>query len=99
MARPIERDHSMCPECHQPTAYYDGHFRANRCTRAGCKFHEPVEQAQMMTKWDIIDLITNDKDVREAVLKIIKDKSDEVMAEVEVEAEAELDLVEDEQEI
>jgi hypothetical protein len=53
------------------------------------------EKARM---W-LLDLLRNDEEVKEAVLKIVEDKFEEVMAEGKAEAEAERERLEDEQKI
>lgn len=84
MARPM-KEYSECPECHRFSAYFDSRRQANTCTNVSCKFHEPVEQPQMMSKWDIIDLIDKDPDVQDAVIGVFERKFSELWEEVQKE--------------
>lgn len=73
MARRVEGT-VKCPKCGAHTFSYDGGHLANVCVVRACGHMEPVEQPKPMTKWDIIDLVRTDRDVQNAILRLISEE-------------------------
>lgn len=78
-----------CPDCGALAYSYDRSRNTNHCYR--CGHEESVELPQMMTKWDIkdivIDLIDNDADVGDAITRFLDRGIAKAMAELEAEKE------------
>jgi predicted nucleic-acid-binding Zn-ribbon protein len=75
MSRPASKQGDECPKCGNNSLRLNTIGENNVCT--SCHYTEAVEQPKSMTKWDIIDLVKNDKDVRKAILGIADDAAKE----------------------